>query len=610
MPAPPSPPTDPVDLVLHIGTGKTGTSSIQYFLDQNRDGLADLGHLYPKSPGTRRHTRLGLYIRPDNMLDDTLSWHRQRFSSPTAFRRAFRRRLFTEMNEAGLSRLLFSDEALYGSPNQALRRLKRFTDRIARNVRLVVYLRRQDDHMVSRYQQVVKAAEETRTLKERTRQLEMSATYDYHARLHTWARLVEPDEFVVRRFERDAFVDGSLHQDFFDAAGIEARADEMKQVEHVNESLDAEAVEFLRILNLLRAEDETTATLVPNNHPLVIRLAAASDGPTLTMPTRFLNRFMTKWEESNQAVAREYLGDDSGELFHHPRRTAHTTTKQHLDPARLDHFLELLELPEQTHDPLRALVEREAKARPRGGGRKGKSPSRASGQPVATDLPAHYDSAATAVIERVRPRTMTQPEKLFGLILATRYIVEHKIPGDVVECGVWRGGSMQAAALTLRESGEVTRELHLYDTFEGMTPPEDVDRRRDGKSAAELLETSDRDSRVWGVATLDDVKTGMSEVDYPAERVHFHPGRVEDTIPGEAPETIALLRLDTDWYASTRHEFDHLYDRLSPGGVLIIDDYGYWEGSRRATEEFLAQSGARLLLLPLGDGRIAVKPGL
>jgi hypothetical protein len=609
VPAPPSPP-DPVDLVLHIGTGKTGTSSIQYFLDQNRELLADLGLLYPKSPGTRRHTRLGLYIRPDNMLNETLSWHRQRFSSPTAFRRAFRRRLFNEMSEAGLSRLLFSDEALYGSPNQALRRLKRFTDRIARNVRLVVYLRRQDDHMVSRYQQVVKAAEETRTLQQRTRELEMSATYDYYARLRTWARLVQPDELVVRRFERDAFVDGSLHQDFFDAAGIEARADEMKQVEHVNESLDAEAVELLRILNLLRAEDETTASLVPNNHPLVVRLAAASDGPTLTLPNRFLNRFMARWEESNQAVAREHFGDANGQLFRHSRRTANTTTKQHLDPARLDHFLDLLELPEQVHDPLRALVEREAKVRPSGGRRKGKAQGRASGKPVSTNLPAHYDSAARAVIERVRLRTMTQPEKLYGLILATRYIVEHGIQGDIVECGVWRGGSIQAVALTLRESGDITRDLHLYDTFEGMTPPEDVDRRRDGKSAAALLEANDRDSRVWGVATLDDVKTGMGEVDYPPEHVHFHPGRVEDTIPGDAPETIALLRLDTDWYASTKHEFDHLYDRLAPGGVLIIDDYGYWEGSRRATEEFLAKSGAKLLLLPLGDGRIAVKPGL
>lgn len=205
---------------------------------------------------------------------------------------------------------------------------------------------------------------------------------------------------------------------------------------------------------------------------------------------------------------------------------------------------------------------------------------------------------------------MTQPEKLFGLILATRYVVANEIPGDIVECGVWRGGSMQAAALALLGCADVTRDLHLYDTFEGMTPPQDVDRRLDGRTAAELLETNSRDSRVWGVATLDDVKAGMAEIGYPSERIHFHPGPVEETIPGAAPDSVAILRLDTDWYASTLHELEHLYHRLSPGGVLIIDDYGWWEGSRKATDEFLDRIGERLLLLPIADGRIAVKPGL
>jgi O-methyltransferase len=203
---------------------------------------------------------------------------------------------------------------------------------------------------------------------------------------------------------------------------------------------------------------------------------------------------------------------------------------------------------------------------------------------------------------------MTNHQKLMGLILATRYVVEHNIPGDIVECGVWRGGSMQAAALTLLGLGNTERHLHLFDTFEGMPPPGENDVRIDGSSAQDLLEKHDRSHNVWAVAGLDDVKKGMAEVGYPTEQVHFHQGMVEDTIPGAAPETIAILRLDTDWYESTRHELEHLYDRLSPGGVLIIDDYGHWEGSRRATEEFISKTGEALLLLPLASGRIAVKP--
>ena len=92
-------------------------------------------------------------------------------------------------------------------------------------------------------------------------------------------------------------------------------------------------------------------------------------------------------------------------------------------------------------------------------------------------LPSHFDAAAKAIIRRVRPRTMTKPIKLFGLIEATRYVVRHRIPGAIVECGVWRGGSMRLAAMTLMAMGKTDRTLYLYDTYEGMTKPdaEDVD---------------------------------------------------------------------------------------------------------------------------------------
>jgi O-methyltransferase len=220
----------------------------------------------------------------------------------------------------------------------------------------------------------------------------------------------------------------------------------------------------------------------------------------------------------------------------------------------------------------------------------------------------YHDDEARATITAVKPWTMTSYERIFVLIVAVRYIVQHAIEGEVVECGVWRGGSMQAVARTLLNLDAADRHLHLFDTFEGMPPPSEADRRLGGASAEELMEHGPRPSLVKAIAALDDVRAGMERTGYPTDRIHYHPGKVEDTVPAAAPAEIALLRLDTDWYESTKHELEHLYDRLSPGGVLIIDDYDYWEGSRKAVDEFVAATNARLLLVPMDTGRIAVKP--
>lgn len=223
-------------------------------------------------------------------------------------------------------------------------------------------------------------------------------------------------------------------------------------------------------------------------------------------------------------------------------------------------------------------------------------------------IPKDIDDAARAVIEAVRPFTMTNAEKLYGLIQSVRYIARHEIPGDIVECGVWRGGSMQAVARTLLEAGDESRELYLFDTFEGMSEPTEDDVRRDGRHASELMEATDKSSWVWAVASLEDVQAGFEQVPYPKDKLHYVVGKVEETIPAGLPEQIAILRLDTDWYESTKHELDHAYSRLSPGGILIIDDYGHWAGSRKATDEFVGALDEPLLLLRLSQGRIAVKP--
>jgi O-methyltransferase len=206
---------------------------------------------------------------------------------------------------------------------------------------------------------------------------------------------------------------------------------------------------------------------------------------------------------------------------------------------------------------------------------------------------------------------MTTPERLFGLIQAVRYIEQAGIPGSIVECGVWRGGSLMAAALALLELGKGERDLYLYDTYEGMAEPDahDVDYR--GGAAADRLATEKRtrSSEIWAYAPLEDVRRNLQQTGYDQQRLHFVKGKVEDTLPGEAPEDIALLRLDTDWYASTRHELIHLYPRLRRGGVLILDDYGHWRGARQAVDEYLAENGIHLLLNRIDNtGRVAIKP--
>lgn len=203
---------------------------------------------------------------------------------------------------------------------------------------------------------------------------------------------------------------------------------------------------------------------------------------------------------------------------------------------------------------------------------------------------------------------MTTPERIEAVVRAVEYIVKANIAGAFVECGVWKGGSMMAIAETLLRLGQSDRALYLFDTFQGMTAPAERDRDYRGKPAAGAMAREPRTSPLWAVAPIEEVRQNMQRTGYPTQRVTFVPGLVEETIPREAPERIALLRLDTDWYKSTRHEMEHLFPRLSSGGVLIVDDYGHWSGARQAVDEYLDDHDVPLLLCRIDyTGRIAVK---
>jgi O-methyltransferase len=225
-------------------------------------------------------------------------------------------------------------------------------------------------------------------------------------------------------------------------------------------------------------------------------------------------------------------------------------------------------------------------------------------------FPFDFDEADKELYRRVDPYTMTTPPRVYALVRAVEYVVARGVPGAIVECGVWRGGSMMAAALTLLRLEVTDRALYLYDTFSGMPPPSEVDTTRSGVRAADLLAQEDEDSHIWAIASLPDVRAALLSVGYPEQQIHFVEGLVEETLPAEAPEEIALLRLDTDWYSSTKHELEQLYPRLAPGGVLILDDYGHWQGARRAVDEYFGENRITLLLNRVdGTARICVKPG-
>ena len=213
------------------------------------------------------------------------------------------------------------------------------------------------------------------------------------------------------------------------------------------------------------------------------------------------------------------------------------------------------------------------------------------------------------IYRKCKNYTMTSIERMYALYTSVGYIVDNNIPGDLVECGVWRGGSIMVMAYALLAKGDTSRKLYLYDTFTGMPRPAGTDLELPGGS--KVLETwndkRQEDYNEWAFSSLSEVKKNVFSTGYPPGRIEFVKGKVEDTIPNVIPEKISLLRLDTDWYESTKHELKHLFPLLQQRGVIIIDDYGSWGGSKAAVDEFLMSKCNPLFLAPLDlEARIAV----
>jgi hypothetical protein len=208
-------------------------------------------------------------------------------------------------------------------------------------------------------------------------------------------------------------------------------------------------------------------------------------------------------------------------------------------------------------------------------------------------------------------------EALAQLSRATRYVIESDVLGDFVECGVFRGASIICIIRTLQALGVSDRDIWLFDTFEGMPRPENVDQYYlrtedfDGgiRTWNSLRRTDGSGGSNWAYCPIEEVRAFVLATGYPKNRIHFVKGMVEDTIPSACPDNIGLLRLDTDFFASTRHELTHLYPRLSRRGVLLIDDYGAYQGARKATDEYFNAHPPKPLLARIDENvRLAIKP--
>ncbi|MEP7242295.1 MAG: TylF/MycF/NovP-related O-methyltransferase [Gammaproteobacteria bacterium] len=226
-------------------------------------------------------------------------------------------------------------------------------------------------------------------------------------------------------------------------------------------------------------------------------------------------------------------------------------------------------------------------------------------------FPVEISDADKAIFEYVRNGKMStsSDERLYATIMACRHVVEKKIAGDFVECGVWRGGNSIIAASVFKTLA-AARSLWLFDTFAGMTEPTQFDVNFRGEVAdIKFGQTQQNDHNDWCFAPIEEVRANFSNAGLLGESVRFVKGDVARTLSGSEPlpERISVLRLDTDWYESTKVELEVLYPRLTPGGILIIDDYGHWGGARKAVDEYFA-NGARPFLQYIDHtARIGVK---
>ena len=182
-------------------------------------------------------------------------------------------------------------------------------------------------------------------------------------------------------------------------------------------------------------------------------------------------------------------------------------------------------------------------------------------------------------------------ERFLTLYQSINYVFNNDIHGDFVECGIFKGGSAMMMAYMLAENleSEKNQKIWMYDTFEGMANASKYDENIDNQKAfieLDKIKKKENSNDIWAYSSLNYVKNNLKKTNINENNLIYIKGLVEETLHKSKPEGIALLRLDTDFYESTKIELELLYPLLQKGGILIVDDYGHWKGCKKAVDEY------------------------
>lgn len=230
----------------------------------------------------------------------------------------------------------------------------------------------------------------------------------------------------------------------------------------------------------------------------------------------------------------------------------------------------------------------------------------------STSVPIELDSKDIEIVNYVRSNnlSMGSTENLYATAQACRYLIDTETEGDFVECGVYRGGHSIIAAEIFKRFG-VNKKIFLFDTFKGMTEPTEKDfKLGKGILAKQQYEMTKNQNHVnWAYSSLEEVKNNFRKISLVNNNIIFIEGDVLQTVPESMNlvKSIAFLRLDTDFYESTRTELEFLYPILSKNGILVIDDYDSWAGARQAVDEYFIGKRKPFLSLIHGGARLGVK---